>query len=475
MSIVSSLRFLTSSVALLVVGGAVTVTPPARAQGQSPTLFGVVSARHLDNGMTVVVQEDHRLPIVSLTLRYGFGPSATPAGREGVAVVTTFLMLDRSEHAPPGEAQRLFARAGASRNGDSTGQTGAVLAATVPSNQLALPLWAWSDQMGFFDGAIDDAAVAAQCARLVGLRRAALEGQRLGRVDRFAEEALFPDTHPGHFGTLEPESIEHVDRADVVRFHDAWITPDHATLAIVGDVDTVDALAVVGRYFGTLPRGSRTERSRWEAPPRLDGETLIDVAAAVPQASVSVHWLTPALLTADDAELDVVAHLFKGSRVAWLHWKLVDGAKVATEVRARQRSGVAGSHFEVTLEGAPGKSADELLAALDAALVEARARQPTQAEIGAAVYEELVHRVLATEHPATRAGEYAKLTAVLGKPDYWRGDIARYESVTPRSIHDAIAQWLPADRRVVIRVTPSPGASIGGDRTGTHTSRARTP
>lgn len=460
---------------VLVVACVAGVAPAAHAQSKWGDLVGGILERHLDNGMTVIVQEDHRVPVVSLSLRYDFGASAAPLGREGVATVTTFLMVDRSEHVSSGEAARLFARAGASSRGDFTGLTAAAQWATVPAHQLALPLWVWSDQMGFFDGAIDDAAVISQRTRYAAMRHTALAGQRLGRLDLFANEELFPDTHPSRFSALAPASVEHVERADVIAFHDAWMTPDHATLAIVGDVKGADALALVARYFATIPRGPRTERPRWEAPPRLDGETTVDVAASVPHASVSVRWLTPRLLSTEDARLDIVARLFKSTRVAWLFWRLVDERKVATDVQVRQRSTLAGSQFEVTVDGAQGKTPDELLAALDAALDEIRALEPKDTEVQGAAYETIIARLVATERSATRAGEFAKFSASVGAPGYLWHDFERYEGVTPRAVHDTIVKWLPPDRRVVLRVTPTSGASIGGDRMGKRFIQARTP
>lgn len=462
-------------VALFVAAFVATVAPAARAQASPGDLVGGIHERHLDNGLTIIVQEDHRLPLVSLSLRYDFGATAAPSGREGVTALTTFLMVDRSQHVPPGEAARLFARAGASSKGDSTGPLSAMQWATVPAHQLALPLWIWSDQMGFFDTAIDDAAVTSQRTRLLAMCHTALEGQRLGRLDLLANEELFPDDHPYRFSALTPESVERVDRASVIAFHDAWITPDHATLAIVGDVTDADAVALVKRYFGSIPRGPRVARPRFEAPPRLTGETIVDVAANVLQASVSVRWPTPRLLTTEDARLDIVARLFSSRRVAWLVWRVVDTMKVATTVTAHQRSNIAGSQFEVTVEGAHGKTPDELLTALDAAMDEIRALEPKAAVVDGAAYETIIDRLLATERSATRASEYVRYSAFVGTPSYLQHDFERYQDVTPRALHEAIVQWLPRDRRVVLRVTPTPTASLGGDRTGKRFIQARTP
>ena len=240
-------------------------------------------------------------------------------------------------------------------------------------------------------------------------------------------------------------------------------------------MDARAALALVARYFGSIPKSPEARPSRWEPAPPLTGETRIDVAADVPAATVSVRWLTARVLTADDACLDVVAHLFKSTRTSWLKTRLVDDKKVATDVLVRERVGGTGSQFEITVDGAPGKAPDELVAALDAALDEIRALEPTVEEIHGAVYEALINRLVGFEQTSARAAEYARFSASVGEPGYLRHDVERYEAVTPASVRAAIAAWLPRDRRVVIAVTPTKGASIGGDRIQRRFIAARTP
>jgi zinc protease len=412
--------------------------------------------------MTVILQEDHRVPSVSVRLRYEGGEAAAPAGLEGAAPLTTHLMLQASKHVAPGDYYRLLARAGASSPFDVTFETGAALETTLPSNQLALPLWLWSDQMGFFADALDDAQLTRKRSQLREQRHGAEEGSPTGRLDLFADEELFPPEHPYHRSFLRAADIEHVDRAAVLAFHDRWITPPHATLVVVGDVASGEALALVERYFGSIPRGNEEHLQR-PGQVVLPGDIRLTVAANTPRAEISVRWVTPRLLTTEDGRLDVLAHCLSGTRTAWLLWKLVDQRKVAAKVSARQRSRDLASEFEVRVEGAPGHSAAELLAAFDAAMDEIRARPATGDEIGYAAYEYLIDRPTAFERPAFRAAEYSKYTALVGDPGYFRHDFERYEGITPEILRSTIDTWLPRDRRVVMLVTPTPSAPPGGE------------
>jgi len=446
----------------LLVAAALAV-PARTASAQSA--FAPTSERHLDNGLTVIVQEDHKIPLVSLTLRYDALQDSVPAGQEGTAALTTSVMLRATKHTAPGDYARLLARAGASGVNDRTQGGSTVLEATVPANRLALPLWLWSDQLAFFDPAIDDAQLELLRAKLREQRRAALEGSPMARLDRIADEELYAPGHPYRSLYLLPQDVDRVDRAAIAAFHDATITPAHATLAIVGDVVAADAFGLAERYFASIP-GAPQPPGKPSLTVTLTAERRVDVAANVPRAHVSIRWPTPKLLSAEDAHLDVLARLLAGTRTAWLYWKLVDDAKIATGVIARERSGALGSQFEVLIDGAKGKSAADVLAAFDSAMDELRSRSTSSRELDGALYETLIDRQLSLERPATRAAEYAKSWMLLGVADGLGKDFERYDHMTSTVVRETLLKYLPKERRVVLLVTPTPGAPAGGERSG---------
>jgi zinc protease len=453
----------TSSV--LLAAALTAVALPATAQTSLKAPFGPPEQHRLDNGMNVVVQEDHRTPLVSLRLLYSGGGAAAPAGLDAVARLTTSMMVRATEHVAAGEYYRLLSRAGASGATDQTSSDSISFTVTLSASQLALPLWLWSDQMGFFRGALDDAQLANARDTLARQLQLALDGSPLGRVDRMADEEMYPAGHPYRREVLVPEGVEHVDHAAVVAYHDRWITPSHATLVIVGDVVAADALSLVSRYFASIPSGT-VERIKPPAAVVLTGETQIDVAADVPRPQVSIRWPTPRLYTTEDARLDVVARVLKGVRTARLFWSLVDDAKVAVGVGARERSYAMASHFEVTIEGAAGRSPAELLTAFDSAMDAIRTRPPTQKQLNDAAYETVIDRLMSYETQRVRAYEMATFTALLGTPTFIAHDMEHYEGISPTILTETIDKWLPRDRRIVMMVTPTPGAPAAGERKG---------
>jgi zinc protease len=455
--------FVPSVLAILGIGMLAGATPDDGASSsiEEPR----VEQRRLDNGLTIIVQEDHRNPLVSLVLLSDAGERASPDGMHGLAWLTALVVADATKHMARGDAHRHLRRAGATFRDSSDADTH-YQTVTLPSRRFALPLWIWSDRMGFFDEGFDEALLRTTRDQQIERLRAWQEGSPLGRLDGFADEELFPADHPYHAPYGTRESLSQIGRTDIIAFHDRWMTPDHATLVIVGDVKAAEAMAEVERWFGPIPASA--ER-KWFPPPslpRLAGETRVEIAAPVATARVSIRWPTPALLTIDDAQLDVVARLLAGKHRAFVYWDLVTTDKVATSVTARQASRRLASEFVVTIEGAPGKSASELLAAFDRSMDSFAARALQQGEIDHAAYDMVIANVYGYEAAPTRAFELAKYNALAGTPLYFGADAQRYDDITPAVVASVVKKWLPRDRRVVMLVTPDRSAAPGGERRG---------
>ncbi len=453
-----------ASLALLLAVAVAGLTSGRPASGQSK-VSDVIRPPHetrLVNGLTLVVQEDHRVPLVSLALGYQGGDQAAPRGMAAVAQLAMSLMMRQTKHVPAGAYDRLAARTGASSWTQQTTTDFTTLTMTLPAANVALPLWLWSDQMAFFDAATDEGPWRAQRDQVREQRRNAIEGRPLGRLDSFADEELYPEGHPYREARAgEASDVDGIDRATVVAYHDRVLTPQHATLAIVGDFASDDVVALVQRYFGTIPSGPPEPAAVRPPPVKLTGSTEIDVAANVPRASILVRWPTPALLTTDDARLDVLARLLDGKRVAWLYWALVDEAKAATNVTVHQRSRDLASEFDIYVEGAAGRSASEVLAAFDAAYAKLLDRRPTPGEIASARYEMLIDRTLGRDSATTWAKDYLRYEALAGIANNYQHDLDRY-IVTPEQMNETMKRWTPPGQRLVLLVSPDPNAPSGG-------------
>jgi len=144
-------------------------------------------------------------------------------------------------------------------------------------------------------------------------------------------------------------------------------------------------------------------------------------------------------------------------------------------VTTHQRSDALGSQFEIRLEAANGKTAKELLAAFDTTMDDIRQREPTKKELAGAIYETVIDRFLALERPPSRAFDFARTRTLAESADVTKHDLGRYGRVDGGQVRESVANLLRRDRRVVLLVTPTPGAPAGGQLVGKRVTPSATP
>ncbi len=430
--------------------------------------LGVTSTR-LDNGLELVLHEDHRAPIVAVEVWYHVGSKDEPAGRQGFAHLFEHLMFQGSKHVPEDTYFRYLERAGASNVNGTTNEDRTNYFETVPRNRLALALWLESDRMGFLLEHVDEQTFAGQREVVKNERRQNYENAPYGMVPRFVAEALYPPSHPYHHLTIgSPEDLNAATLDDVRQFFRTWYVPNNATLVIAGDIDPQATRDLVDRYFGPIPRGPAPARPS-EATPAvsLAGETRLEIEAAVELPRLVVAWHSPAFFAAGDADLDLLARVLTGGKSSRLYKRLVYDDQIAQDVTANQESAQLGSAFKIVATAKPGHTPEELLAAIDAEVAKVEDAGVSAPELDRARASFLSREAFALERVGTRADVVSTYDHYLGDPGYLPRDIARYTQATTESLHGAARAWLPVGKRVVAIVRPVKGAPLAGRLKGT--------
>jgi predicted Zn-dependent peptidase len=443
---------------LLLVAAAVVFGQDRRAEaaGSLDVHISPPTRMDLPNGLHVLVDTDRRAPVVSMQIRYDVGSRDDPPGKAGLASLTNRMLVRRTAHLPDGMYDRYLARAGAAWTGWNTTVDSSGFWTTVPTSALPLVLWLWSDQMGFFAPAVDQALIDAQRATLANERRQRVESGALSALREMELEALYPRDHPYHYTPLR-QSLDEVTARDVVRFFDEHYAPDRALLVLSGDVDA-SVLELVTQYFGAIPRGA--PRAHDVPPVALRDQVRLDVAANVRAPVVSMVWPTPATLSAIDLELKVVAKLL--SSTGLLVWDVVDRQKVATSITAQQLSHQLGSEFEIQAHVAPGHTADEVVQAIDRALASIVAGPVSDELIAKATVDEFLPRIFEMADPAGRVALYASYGIMPRERALFYLDMLRSLELTPQAIHDLISRFLVTKCRVLAVVQPDLQAPEAG-------------
>src|SRR5436853_617966 len=208
----------------------------------------------LPNGLTVVLEEDHSTPIVHLQLWYHVGSKNERPGRTGFAHLFEHMMFKGSKNVEPEAHTSHISSVGGQSNAYTTDDE-TVFWETVPAQYLPLALWLEADRMATLR--IDKDTFTMEREVVKEERRMRIDNQPYGRLQEIIYDQAFT-THPYKHATIgSMEDLEAASIEDVRQFHETFYVPGNATVAVVGDFDSVLAAQLLRQYFGRVPKAVR--------------------------------------------------------------------------------------------------------------------------------------------------------------------------------------------------------------------------
>jgi zinc protease len=305
--------------------------------------------RHaLANGLTVIIHEDHRCPIVGVNLWYHVGSKNESPGHTGFAHLFEHLMFEGSEHHDRDYFYPLQ-QAGASVNG-STNADRTNYWEVVPTGALELALWMESDRMGYLLPALTASKFENQREVVLNERRQNYENRPYGLASMALLAALYEPEHPYHWPTIGvPDDLRAATLEDVHGFFRRHYHPGNASLAIAGDVDPGATLRLVEGYFGDIPAGSAPSKVAPAPAPASPRKLFFEDRVELPRLYLS--WHSPAIFAPGDADLDLLADLVAGGKSSDSTARWYE-RRIATDVTAMQNSRELSSFFQVVVTAA---------------------------------------------------------------------------------------------------------------------------
>jgi zinc protease len=406
----------------------------------------------LDNGLTVIVHEDHKAPVVALSVWYNVGSKDEPAGSTGFAHLFEHLMFGGSENAPGSYLGRMRNLGPSNLNG-TTWFDRTNYFETVPTPALEQALFLESDRMGYLLGALGQDTLDLQRGVVQNEKRQG-DNQPYGLFEYAQLEALFPEGHPYRHSTIG--SMADLDAAslETVRnwFRDNY-GPNNAIVVLSGDIDEATARPLVQKYFGAIPRGPVNTPA--EAPvPTLAAPVVATMHDRVATTRLTRSWAVPGLLSDDAVPLSVAASVLGGLASSRLDNQLVRGEQIAVSASSSlsdfHRIGI----FDISVDVKPGQDAAEVGRKLDAIIADYIAKGPTEEEVARVATRYVSGRIQSLEQVNGKANVLAEGQLYSGDPDHYKKELAEYASVTPAQVTAAMQRWLT---RPVFDMTIAPG------------------
>jgi len=452
-------RSFTTTIALLAL-----LAPPLAAQSAVDVPY---ERFVLANGLTVLVHEDHKAPIVAVNVWYHVGSKNERPGRTGFAHLFEHLMFNGSEHYDK-EYQDPLERAGATDLNGTTNEDRTNYFANVPTSALDLVLWLESDRMGHLLGAITQAKLDEQRGVVQNEKRQN-EDEPYGKVWDFLTPRLYPANHPYSWTVIG--SMEDLDAAkldDVKGWFQNYYGPANAVLVVAGDIDVATAKAKVERYFGDIPSGPPVARQEtWIA--KRSGSQRGVMQDRVPQARLYKVWNVPEWGSADGDYLGLAASALSTGKSSRLFKRLVYDEQIATDVDASVDLREIGGLFTIEAGVRPGVDPARVERAIDEELARLLAAGPTAVELQRAKTLTRAGFIRGVERIGGFGGKsdvLAKGEVFAGRPDYYRMQLARIAAATAAQVRGAAVRWL-SDGVYTLEVQPFPDYAVapsGADR-----------
>ena len=334
----------------------------------------------LENGLTVVLHENHMTPLVAVNLLYNVGSKDDPPGRSGLAHLVEHLMFDGSLHNSQGHDASMYSFKTQSRGFTNADQT--CYYTTVSKDASEYLLWAEADRMRFLVPELTMAKLESERAIVRNERREAIDNVPAGGVVETQRALLYPVGHPYDHETVgSMASISAIRLDDICRFYTQHYVPNNAFLCVVGDFNSVSVKQWIGKYFGPLRRAPLAVRPRPEdsALPDRRHVTLND---RLSYSYTKLFWKTVPAGHPDEAPLDILAAVLagagKGSR---LYRSLVNEEHLATSVDATHENMRLAGTFFIDVFAKPGQALAEPVRVVDFEIGRLKNEGPTPIEV----------------------------------------------------------------------------------------------
>jgi zinc protease len=422
----------------------------------------------LDNGLTVVVHEDHKAPIVAINTWYHVGSKNEKPGKTGFAHLFEHLMFGGSEHAP-GRYIDGMERIGATDLNGTTNPDRTNYFENVPTSAVDFTLWMESDRMGHLLGALDQKTLDLQRGVVQNEKRQG-ENQPYGVTRQLLTQNTYPVGHPYSWTTIgEMADLDAASMNDVQEWFKTYYGPSNVVVVIAGDIDVKTAREKVTKYFGDIPAGPPVAHQEvWIA--KMSGTHRQIVQDRVPQARIYKVWNIPEYGSADADYLDLVSDCLSAGKSSRFYKRLVYDDQIATDAAASVDLREIGGQFVIRATARPGRSITRVEKELDEELARFIKSGPTPDEMQRIKTQYQANFIRGIERIGGFGGKSDRLAqsqVFRGSPDAYKISLQRVHLATAEDLRAAAQRWL-SDGVYILQVDPFPDyktASAGADRT----------
>lgn len=408
----------------------------------------------LSNGLTLIVHEDHKAPIVAVNVWYHVGSKNEKAGRTGFAHLFEHLMFGGSQHAP-GSYIKALQVVGATNLNGTTNFDRTNYFENVPTSALDFALWMEADRMAYLD--LSQKTLDLQRGVVQNEKRQG-ENQPYALTEEHIPDNTFPKEHPYSWDVIgDMADLDAAALKDVQEWFKTYYGPSNVVIVLAGDIDAKTAKAKVEKFFGDIPPGPPVTHQRvWIA--KMTGTHREITQDRVPLPRIYKVWNIPQFGSADSDYLTMVASCLGDGKTSRLYKRLVYDDQIASDVTVYNDAREIAGQFIVQVTAAPGHSLDEVEKAIDQEMARFLKDGPTASELERVQTAYLAGFLRGIERIGGFGGssdQLAQYAVFTGDPDGYKTTLARIRKATADQLRSAANRWL-ADGVYIAEVMPFP-------------------
>ncbi len=412
----------------------------------------------LDNGLKVILHEDHSDPIVAQAIAFHVGSAREKEGKTGFAHFFEHMLFQRSENLPRNAFFNKIADMGGEFNG-GTSNDYTIYYECVPRNALEKILWMESDRMGFFINTVTQSGLEREIDVICNEKRQTEVNNAYGMMDDIMCKNFFPDRHPYSWTVIgEFEDIKSATIEDVKDFYGTYYVPSNATLCIAGDFDPEEVKALIDKYFAEIPGHPVEKPAVWDVT--LDQTKTLyyeDSFAAMP--AVDVEWPSVAADNEDEAALDVFCSLFGDGKNSPLYKNIVE-KNLAPSVDIYNYCRESAGQIGISAIAFPGVDIDLIMDGIKQAMADFEANGVDEDELATIKAENETAAFRQLGSVLGKAMMLARNKEFYGKADKFIDDIADFNKVTSEDVMRVYEKYVKGKNYVAVAAVPKGEAAL---------------
>ena len=412
-----------------------------------------LTERTLDNGLKVIVYEDHTAPVVAVNVWYKVGSRNEPGDKQGMAHMTEHMMFKGSQNVGPEEHARLINRAGGTNNA-FTREDVTVYFETLPAEELELALRLEAERMGNLT--LDPEQFRSEREVVKEEFRARLENNPTARALQRFRAVAFDGTPYAWTAAGRPDTLDNISVADLKRFYETYYAPNNAVLVIAGDVRPERAFGLVRDHFGDLATSDLPDEIDVAMPTPEETQT-VRIQMPVQLPAIIGGYPLPAAGSDAAAALQVAGTILSSGKSSRLQQSIVRDRELAVAAGGLPQFYQDLGMMLVFAFYMPDQSPDEVRSALLEEIARLRNEPVPERELQKAKNQLKSQYVFNLDSINGVANAIGEAEVIRGDARKFLQGERRFADVSAEEIRRVAQEYLSEDRLTLVQLVPQGG------------------